>query len=168
MMSCRRPTCDPGFPREIRPSRARDSRGHADRYVGRCWLTRSIGARSARSSRLRKWTSKLRPAACRPARECAGCRPDPTRLVYDYDARRDPRASPATLRPDRAAVRWTASRGGLRATPTIYENPGIHLDTTKISKPTRPPTTVPLMRTYCRSLPTCSSSLLTSVSLSQP
>ena len=40
-------------------------------------------------------------------------------------------------------------------------------DSVKIKSPTSPPTSVPLMRIYCRSLPTCSSRRLTSVAVSQ-
>ena len=35
-----------------------------------------------------------------------------------------------------------------------FYNIAIHFDATKIASPTRPPTSVPLMRMYCRSLPT--------------
>jgi hypothetical protein len=78
--------------------------------------------------------------------------------------------SPRDSSLSRAAHSW-----GQRANPrrvhgrrfSIGLHPPNARDKVKIRSPTSPPTSVPLIRIYCRSLPTCSSSRLTSVAVSQ-
>ena len=70
---------------------------------------------------------------------------------------------------DRELVSRLCGPGG--RTATSLSEPPAHppnaRDRVKIKSPTSPPTSVPLMRIYCRSLPTCSSRRLTSVAVSQ-
>ena len=69
---------------------------------------------------------------------------------------------------DREPVSRLRGPGGCAATvPDRGAHPPNARDRVKINSPTRPPTSVPLMRIYCRSLPTCSSRRLTSVAVSQ-
>ncbi len=79
----------------------------------------------------------------------------------------DPTGSRVTL----VASDCLMSKAGRRRLSACFANDvqkrAIHCDAAKINKPTRPPTNVPLMRIYCRSLPTCSSSRSTSVAVSQ-
>ena len=70
---------------------------------------------------------------------------------------------------DRELVSRLRGPGG-RAARSLKERraqPPNARDRVKIRSPTSPPTSVPLMRIYCRSLPTCSSRRLTSVAVSQ-
>ena len=103
---------------------------------------------------LRRWLAAVR---CDPARR----------------SRRRARGALGRARPDVrdrelvSRLRRSGGRAARRSVKAWRPQPPNARDRVKIRSPTSPPTSVPLMRIYCRSLPTCSSRRLTSVAVSQ-
>ena len=110
--------------------------------------------------------SRARPAEQQVARDRGRLAQCPCQARRSGGHRRqDPGCQGIAIRPSRALSRIRLPQIVLHL--RHYPGGSSHFDTMKISSPTRPPTSVPLMRMYCRSLPTCSSRRLTRVVESQ-